>query len=356
MDSGIVRVDLDALARNYHRIRAAADAAECGAVVKANAYGLGLKPVATRLAREGCRRFFVATSNEGLELRRYLPEAAVYVFEGLPEGSETEFVQARLTPVLNTLEQIARWRPSGRPAAVHIDTGMNRLGLGPADVAQLTANPDLLAGFELDCVMTHLACADEPAHELNARQLARFESAIAKLPAARGSIANSAGVFLGPGYCADLVRPGIGLYGGNPFVAQASPVEPVVTLEARILQLRSIDEPAFVGYGATYRAQPPARLAVLGLGYADGYPRSLSNRGSASVAGKRVPVVGRVSMDLVCLDVTEIDPEAIAVGQFVQLFGDAISIDDVAAAAGTISYELLTGLSRRLRREYIGVE
>jgi alanine racemase len=356
VETGVVTVDLDALARNYHRMHDAAAPAQCGAVVKANAYGLGVRPVATRLAREGCRRFFVATSDEGLELRAHLPDVAVYVFEGLPEGLEAEFVEARLTPVLNTLRQIERWRPCGRPAAVHIDTGMNRLGLSAADVEYLAANPQILAGFGLDCLMTHLACADRTDHELNAQQLARFNAAAAKLPAAPRSIANSAGVFLGRDYCGDLVRPGIALYGGNPFVERNTPVEPVVTVQARILQLRTVDEPAFVGYGATFGIESRARLAVLGLGYADGYPRCLGNRGLVSIEGKRAPVVGRVSMDLICVDVTGIEPDAVAVGQFVELFGSDISIDDVADAAGTISYELLTGLSRRLRREYLGVE
>lgn len=351
---GLVVVDLDALGRNYARVRQAAGGAECGAVVKGDAYGLGAEAVARRLWAAGCERFFVATAAEGLTLRGALPDAVIYVFEGVPSGLEPDFVDHRLTPVLNTLEQLARWRGTSRPAALHLDTGMTRLGLAARDAALLAAEPGLLEGVEVDCLMTHLACADEPDHALNAEQLARFERLAERLPAARRSIANSAGAFLGVRFAADLVRPGIALYGGNPFAARPSPVEPVATLKARILQLRDVERGASIGYGATYAVEAPARVAVLGIGYADGYPRHLGNRGIASVAGVEVPVVGRVSMDLVCVDVSAIDRGQVEVGEYAELFGASISIDDVAAAAGTISYELLTRLGPRLKRHYLG--
>lgn len=350
------RVDLEALARNYGRVRDAASGAECGAVVKANAYGLGLEPVARRLHREGCARFFVATAGEGYALRRVLDDAVVYVFEGVPPGHELRFAESRLVPVINTLEQLARWRTVALPAAVHVDTGMTRLGLAMADAERLVREPALLEGIELDCLMTHLSCADLPAHPLNTEQLARFEAIAARLPAARRSIANSAGALQGGAFAADLVRPGIALYGGNPFSDRASPVEPVITLEARILQVREIVEPVTVGYGASYDAAPPARIAVLGIGYADGYPRCLGNRASAYLGGKTVPVVGRVSMDLTCIDVSRLDPEAVRVGQYAELFGTHVAIDDVAAAAETISYELLTSLGARVARQYLGAQ
>ena len=354
--SAKVSIDLDALARNYRRMREAAAPSACAAVVKANAYGLGLERVAKRLWREGCREFFVATPAEGIELRGYLAEAVIRVFEGVAEGSEAALIGADLIPVLNSLPQVERWRAMARPASLHVDTGMTRLGLSAADVESLAADSALLASLELDCLLTHLACADQADHALNALQLERFVAARQKLGIERTSIGNSAGALLGSAFCGDLVRLGIALYGGNPFVDRASPVEPVVTLEARILQLRDIAEQLTVGYGATYAVEPPSRLAVLAIGYADGYPRSLGNRAVAWVDGQAAPIVGRVSMDLVCIDVSRCDPGAVREGQFVELFGASIAIDDVAAAAGTISYELLTGLGSRLERHYIETE
>ena len=352
MDSGIVTIDLDALARNYDLIRRAAAPAECAAVVKANAYGLGIAAVATHLFDAGCRHFFVATVGEGLELRTILPESTIYVFEGVDAEAARHFIDAQLTPVLNTLDQIRHWVGTGKSAIVHLDTGMTRLGLSASDVDALASQYSVLKHLRIDYWMTHLACAELPGHRLNAQQLERFARMTAKLPPAKHSIGNSAGTLLGPEYRGDLVRPGIALYGGNPFSTEPNPVEAVVTLKAKVLQIREADESLTIGYGATFLVEPGTRLAIVAAGYADGYPRSLSNSGIASVDGAKVPVVGRVSMDLLCLDVTELPRDAIKAGQFVHLIGGGIAIDDVAEAAGTISYELLTGLSSRLQRKY----
>jgi alanine racemase len=352
-----VVVDLDALARNYTLLRRTVAPSECGAVVKANAYGLGVARVAHRLHGEGCRHFFVATEAEGIELRAALgrgSDVRLYAFEGAARDDIGPLVEAEVVPVLNTLEQIARWRPTGRPAAIHIDTGMNRLGLARADVERLAAEPERLEGLVVERVMTHLACADESDHRLNADQPRLFDELRALLPEAGTSIANSAGAFLGPAQRGDLVRPGIALYGGNPFVDRRSPVEPVASLRARVLQLRHIDDVATVGYGATFAAARGSRTAVLGIGYADGYSRMLGNCGVASVAGRRVPVIGRVSMDLTAIDVSSVPEDEIAVGTWVELFGNDIAIDDVAEAAGTIAYELLTSLGSRVERIYVG--
>jgi alanine racemase len=236
---------------------------------------------------------------------------------------------------------------------LHVDTGMNRLGLSAGDVRALAVRKNVLADLALDFVMTHLACADEPEHPLNAEQLARFERARQALPDVRTSIGNSAGTLLGPEYRGDLVRPGIALYGGNAFSDRSNPMEAVVTLAAPILQLRELDEPQPVGYGATYVASPPARLAVVGIGYADGYPRNLGNVGIAAVNQRRVPVVGRVSMDLICVDVGALPRNSVRAGDLAELIGPTVGLDEVAAAAGTISYEILTGLGRRVEREYV---
>ena len=348
--SAALRVDLDALARNFRALRARAEPAECAAVVKANAYGVGVERVARRLEREGCRKFFVATLAEARELRAIVTAAEIYVFEGAVDGAVAKLAELYARPVLNTLEQVERWRGRG-PAALHLDTGMNRLGLGLAEVAALAKRRELTAGLAL--VMTHLACADEPDHPQNREQLERFERLRAQLPATPTSIGNSAGTLLGGPYRGDVVRPGIALYGGNPFSDRPNPMEAVVTLTAPVLQLRDLDEPQPVGYGATYLASPPARLAVVGLGYADGYPRNLGNCGAAAVQGRRVPVVGRVSMDLICVDVGALPRDAVRVGDSVELIGPTVGLDEVAAEAGTISYEILTGLGSRVTREYV---
>lgn len=347
-----LRVDLDALAHNFRLLRDRAAPAECSAVVKADAYGLGVERVVRRLLHEGCERFFVATAAEAREVRTLAPTAEIGVFEGALASTVAALVELDARPVLNSLEQVERWRGRGR-ALLNIDTGMNRLGLSAGDVGALAIRKDVLADLALDFVMTHLACADEPEHPLNAEQLARFERLRQTLPPAPTSIGNSAGALLGRDYCGDLVRPGIGLYGGNPFSDRPNPMRSVVTLTAPILQLRDIGEPQTVGYGATYLACPPARIAVVGFGYADGYPRSLSNCGTAAVHGQRVPVVGRVSMDLIALDVGALPRGAVRVGDPVELIGPTVSVDELAAAAGTISYEILTGLGSRPARLYV---
>ncbi|HEX6993790.1 MAG TPA: alanine racemase [Gammaproteobacteria bacterium] len=353
--TGILVVDLDALARNFRRMRDAAAPAECAAVVKADAYGLGLAPVAARLALEGCRRFFVATIDEGRELRRLLPDAVIYVLEGAPRGAAAALHAARLTPVLNSLDQVTCWAEAGGgPAVLHVDTGINRLGLAEAEVRWLADEPARLAGIDVEYVMTHLACADAPAHALNDAQLVAFERLRRMLPPAPTSIGASAGIFLDARHRGDLVRAGIGLYGGNPFSNRACPVEPVVTLRARIVQLRDVASVGTVGYGATHAVRPPCRLAVCAVGYADGYPRAVGNRCDASFEGIRVPVVGRVSMDLTCVDVSAVPADAIRPGDYIDLIGGAVTLDDVAAAADTIGYEILTRLGSRLERRYIG--
>jgi len=351
--SATLVVDLDALARNYARLRAAAAPAECAAVVKADAYGLGVGPVAKRLLREGCTRFFVATVAEAAELRALAPDATIYVLEGAREGQADALAAARATPVLCSLGQVERWSGRGR-ALLQIDTGMGRLGLEARDVEELARRPELLAGIELELVLTHLACADEPEHALNCEQLAAFERLRRRLPAARTSIGNSAAALTGAAMRGDVVRPGIGLYGGNPFTGRANPFEPVVTLIAPIVQIREVEVAQTVGYGATYGVEPPARLAVVALGYADGYPRTLGNRGVIAIAGRRAPVVGRVSMDLICCDVTGLPRAIVRVGDHVEAIGQTVTLDEVAAAADTIGYEVLTRLSPRLAREYRG--
>ncbi len=354
LSPGVLTVDLDALARNYRTLRDAAPQSACGAVVKANAYGLGVAPVAGRLWDEGCRHFFVATAQEGIELRSLLPEAQIFAFEGVLEASADGVIGADLIPILNSIGQIRCWRAvgAGRPAAIHLDTGMSRLGLAEAELRE-ASRTGLLEELNLHYALTHLACADVPSDPLNARQVRNFGDLLARLPEVGTSIGGSAGILLGPEYHGDLVRPGIALYGANPFAGGDSAMEPVVTLEGIVLQTRTVTRQQTVGYGATHTVRSGTRLATVGVGYADGYPRALGNRGVACVAGTEVRVVGRVSMDLITLDVSELAPAEVRPGDRVELLGRNVPLDNLARKAGTISYEILTGLGPRWQRRYL---
>ncbi len=355
---GLLTIDLDALARNFATLRRAAAPGQCGAVVKANAYGLGLEPVAATLAAEGCEDFFVANVAEGVRLRALLEHARIFVLAGVEPGTLAALQAAALIPVLNSLAQVHEWIAAGAssdaPVVVHIDTGMSRLGLTRHEVEALAADPATLARLRIAYVATHFACADEPEHVLNAEQRQRFDVLRAKLPGCPICIDNSASVLHDGLASGDLARAGIALYGGNPFVDRDNALEPVVGLLSPILQVRDVDEPVNVGYGATHRIAPPARLATIGAGYADGYLRALGGRARVYVAGHFAPVVGRVSMDLLTVDVTDVPSEAVAPGVLVELLGRHVAIDALAAAADTISYEILTRLGSRWQRRYVG--
>jgi len=355
--TGVIEIDLAALADNYRLMRAQAHGAEIAAAVKADAYGLGAGRVGKALWDAGCRRFFVATMDEGVALRRMLSQAEIAVLNGLMAGDEEAVRQSRLTPVLNDLEQVRRWnaacgRAGERGAAmIHVDTGMNRLGMTVADAGKLAASPP--DNVRISVVMSHLACARQPQHPLNARQLQRFRQVRAQFPGAQASLANSAGLLLGEDYCFDLARVGIALYGGNPVEGWPNPMKAVVRLSARILQERQVDAGETVGYDATFTTTRPTRLAVIATGYADGWPTPASGRGKASVDGVIVPFAGRVSMDLIALDVTDVPTGKTKPGAMVDLIGPDWTLDQAADAAGLISYELLTGLSRRFECRYI---
>ncbi len=366
-------VDLDAVAENWRMLARRAPGAACAAVVKADAYGLGAAPVARALHRAGCRVFFVACPAEGAALRRALddmPHAAprraatgggaeILVLDGRLDGEAARYDRHRLTPVLGTPEAVALWARHGRDrggrrAALMLDTGMSRLGLGPAEAEALAADPGRLAGIELAWTMSHLACADTPQHPLNGRQKAAFDALRARLPAAPASLANSAGIHLGPDFHYDLVRPGAALYGLAAVTGRSNPMRRAVRLQARILQVRRVDRETPVGYGAERLAAAGATLATVAMGYADGLPRALGNRGSGRVGGKPAPFAGRVSMDLATLDVTGIAPDLVRPGGAVDLIDDDHDADALAAEAGTIGYEILARMGGRVRRRYRG--
>jgi len=361
MAAGRLRIDLSALARNWRDMAGRAGGAATAAVVKGDAYGMGIAPAVTALADAGCTTFFVALPEEGLRVRAAAPDAVVYVLGGLV-GDPAAYVAAGLRPVLNDRAGIEEWRrarTAGAPAgaALHVDTGMNRLGLRPDAFRSLVAEDGVADALGLTLLMSHLACADTPGHPLNARQLSAFRAVRDLLPGVPASLANSAGVFLGPDYAFDLVRPGIALYGGRAVADAPSPMRPVATLEGRILQIRDVPAGETVGYGAAETVHRDSRVAVVGVGYADGYHRragSSDGRPGARgfLRGRDVPLIGRVSMDLMAFDVTDL--REASRGDWIELFGDHVAVDDVAAAAETIGYELLTGLGRRYARTYVG--
>ena len=360
---GVLTIDLDAIVRNYRMLGERVAPAGCAAVVKADAYGLGAERVAPALAAAGCARFFVADLNEGLGLRKLLPDADIAVFYGPAKGEVELFAHAELCPVLNEPDQIERWRQAGGetalpPAWLHVDTGMNRLGLSASETARLVEEPDRLKGIALAGMISHLACADDPDHPMNAEQKTRFRAAHELLSTAIGpletSFANSSGIFLGVDYHGDLARPGAALYGVNPTPNLSNSMEQVFQLQGKIVQLREIDRDGTVGYGATRRVTRGERIATVAVGYADGYLRSLSDRAAGFIGPTRIPLVGRVSMDLLSFDVSALPPADAAPGTLVTLIGAEHPVDNLAAEAGTIGYEILTALGARYARRYVG--
>ncbi|GHD49743.1 alanine racemase [Thalassobaculum fulvum] len=354
-------IDLGAVRRNYRRLLDRLGGVPCAGVVKADGYGLGADRVAPALWAEGCRIFFVATLEEAVRLRPAVPEATVCCLNGLLPGTEAVFAEYRLVPVLNAVDQIGLWRDfgarSGRalPAILHVDTGMNRLGLGDDEWSRVLETPDALAGVDWLYLISHLASADEPADPMNARQLARFKQVRKALPTPmKACLANSSGVFLGADYHFDLARPGIALYGGRPNADGPNPMECPIRIEGRILQVRTVPAGATVGYATSWTSPRASQIATVAAGYADGYLRSLSGVGVVALGGRTCPVVGRVSMDLITVDVTDVPPVEAVPGAFVEVLGPAVTPDAAADAAGTIGYELLTSLGRRYVRHYVG--
>jgi len=325
------------------------------AVVKCGGYGLGVEAISKALAtREGCKTFFVTYPEEGAALRsilKDLPAAPqIYVFNGPMPNTIHLFKEFALTPVLNTIEQASEWAAAhpGAPAALHADTGMNRLGAPISDIHAISEIPDL----NITLFMSHLACASDPDNEMNKRQRDLFLTASLKFPKAKRSLSGSGGALMGKDYHFDLLRPGIALYGGSPFDAADARIKPVASLNAPIVQLRRARPGERVGYDATMKFERETVLATVALGYGDGFPRTASSRAKAFVGGAPAPIAGRISMDLVSLDVTDA-PNPLQTGDFAEFFGPAMAIHETAAACNTISYELLTGLGDRVDRRYL---
>ncbi len=362
--TGVLTVDLDAICANWRKLEKTAVPAECSAVVKADAYGCGLEPVARALALAGCKTFFVATLDEARAARAAVPSAALYVLGGFIQNTGDAYAKSDARPVIGDLNELAEWdvfcRRTGWAggAAIHIDTGMNRLGLTLAEAQGII--PRINAGDHgITLVMSHLACAESLHHPLNAKQLAAFREIASLFSGVPASLSNSSGIFLGVQFQFDLVRPGAALYGVNPTPEADNPMQGVVDLKARVLHIRDVERGESVGYGATWTARRPTRLAIVSAGYADGYFRAGgSNDGTRGaevvVAGKRCPIAGRISMDLMAVDVTDLEKNAVRRGHMATLIGEGITVDELAHHFGTIGYEVLTSLGSRYARVYMG--
>ncbi|MBA4782352.1 MAG: alanine racemase [Rhizobiales bacterium] len=362
--SGRLTIDLSAFADNWRFLRDQmstqdADAPECAAVIKADAYGITLEHAVETLTEAGCRTYFVATPQEALSGRGLTEAADIFVLNGLAPGAASFYRDNRLQPVLNSMPEIHEWAAEGGfyPAALHIDTGMNRLGLREEEARALAANKALCQKLNLSLIMSHLACADTPRSLMNGCQLSSFQAIAGLFPGVRRSLANSAGIFNGAAFHMNLARPGIALYGGAALAIHVgdNPMKPVVKAEARVLQVRAVKQHESVGYSAAEVVERDCLIAILSVGYADGYLRragSTTREKGASVflRGQAAPLVGRVSMDMIAVDVTAI--AGVTRGDYAEVFGPNIPVSVVAGHARTIDYEFLTGLGKRYTRHY----
>ncbi|MES0879279.1 alanine racemase [Roseibium sp. SCP14] len=361
---GRLTIDLDAIADNWAFLNnKLGTGTECAAALKADAYGTGQEKAGQALFDAGCKTFFVAVPTEALELRKTLPQAAIYALDGLFPGTADHFINNEIRPVLGSLEELLEWaeicKSAGKShdAAVHVDTGIHRLGLSPAEFAAAMNNPDLLGPFRPSLIMSHLACGSTPDHPMNRQQLDLFTKLTAPHSEIPRSLANSAGVLMGSEYHFDLVRPGIALYGGQAIETASNPMKPVAKVEARIMIVRDVPEGDTIGYGARQTARKPLKNAVVAAGYADGLLRRASATderlgGFGIIEGHKVPILGRISMDMITLDVTDVPEELLQRGAFVEMLGPNVAAADIAAYAETIDYEYLTSLGRRFERVY----
>ncbi|GAA6210581.1 alanine racemase [Hyphomicrobiales bacterium 4NK60-0047b] len=376
MSATNLRINLERITENYQMFVDAAKtgstSSEIAAVVKADAYGLGVGPVAETLCKVGCETYFVAHGFEGQVLRSFAPKAKIYVFHGALPGEEAIFQENRLIPVVHSFSTLERWRSFAKQSgycdvALQVDTGMNRLGFQSQEFKLLCREEHFLEGLDIHLIMSHLACGDEIENIKNKQQLDLFNELMNNRPSLLSdvplSLANSAGTLLGSDYHFDVCRVGIGLYGGNPFTGQANPCSPVVTVETPILQISEIEAGESVSYGGCWVATRPSRIATVGVGYADGYLRATGYKengnkesgceGAVAIDGQLATIVGRVTMDLIMIDVTELPTDIVQVGSLVEMMGETVLIDQVADHAQTIGYEILTSLGHRYKRDYI---
>ena len=361
---GILTVDLAAIEANWRSLGHRVMPAECAAVIKADGYGCGIEKVAAALAKAGCKTFFVADLAEARQVRNVAPDPAIYVLNGLLSGTAGSYADIRARPVIGSMVELAEWdafvsvNQWHGGAALHVDTGMNRLGISLNEAAALA--PRIRSeNHGITLLMSHLACSEQPEHPLNERQISVFREVRMLYRGIPSSLANSSGIFLGQAAHCDMVRPGVALYGVNPIPGQSNPMRPVIELQARIAQVRTVPRGETVGYDAAWTAKRTTRIAVVAVGYADGYLRAASASDEAPgadaiVAGQRCPLAGRVSMDLLAIDITDLPEGATRRGDLATLIDGEMTVDALASAAGTIGYEVLTSLGRRYHRVYRG--
>ena len=353
-------IDLEALRDNYRKIVGFVHPATVSAVVKANAYGLGVQKVAEQLFSIGCKSFFVANLEEAIELRKILPNSEIHILNGLYEGWGELLLEYNLKPVLNNFQQMDLWLKTAKlvdkplPADIHIDTGMSRLGFLYEEIDELAAKLNANKLIKTDIILSHLACSSDPKHPANAAQFNKFNELTNMFNPKRFSLSASSGIFLGKSYHFDLVRPGVAIYGGNPTPSLPNPMKQVIQLEGKIVQTSKISKGQTIGYGATFKANAPIDIATISIGYSHGLIRSLSNTGRVWISGFEAPILGRISMDLITVDISKIPSELTSIGTCVNLFGAHQTVDQVAKEAGTIDYEVLTGLGQTFNREYVG--
>jgi alanine racemase len=359
-DQAVLTIDLAALAANYKTMQKNAGKAETSAVVKADGYGLGMADIAPALLNAGCKTFWVAQLNEGISLRAILPDAVIYVLNGVPSGTAAQFEAHDLRPCLITLAQVQEWQShcqanKSLPACLFVDSGFNRLGFGEIEIAELMAQADIFSGWELCLIASHLACADDPTHPMNGAQLERFRNALAVLPAAPASLANSGGIMLGADFHFDMVRTGTMLYGCSATAQEKDALAPIASLRAPLLQIRQLSAGDTIGYGATFTASGEMRIGIASLGYGDGLSRHFGNQSPSPIRftldGQPVSLLGRISMDSLAVDLTDL-PKMPKIGDMVEIFGHDNPIDRLAQQGNTISYELLTSLGSRYNRIY----
>ena len=361
--TGVITVDLAQIGANWRTLADGVRPAQCGAVVKADAYGLGAARVIPALWNAGCRAFFIATPDEAGSAAAMVPNAAVFALDGLVSGSAKVLDRVGAIPVLSSFEEVREWSAYARmqnkilPAALHVDSGLNRLGISEAEIQVIALNEGMLSSLDVRLVMSHLASADYPTDPKSEAQRIVFDRLRARLPKAPASLAASDGLMLGPAYHYDLVRPGYALYGGQAFKGGQTPVRPAVSIAARVLQVRDVSPGETVGYSGTWRASRPSRIAVIAAGYADGIARAISSNGHTngrvSIAGATAPIIGRVSMDLITVDVTDVKAPVLR-GDLATFVGPGLTIEAMGAASGTIGYEVLTRLGTRFHRRYVG--
>lgn len=352
--TGFLEIDTKAIAQNYRVLQSLLSTSLCAAVLKADAYGFGIKEIAPLLEKEGCSTFFVAHLEEGIFLRSLLKNAQIYVLSGILPGTESLFVEHSLTPVLNDLDMVKKWTAKAQQqgeklsCALHFDTGMHRSGFDQKGTSHLFDFKDLLEALKVDCVMSHLSSSHDLQSPLNEKQRGCFETLRHRFPSAKASLADTGGIYLGAPYHYDIARPGKGLFG----LYKAPTLTPCLKLFARVLQVRTAPQGESVGYGATHTLSRDSKLATLGIGFADGYDRRLSNKGAAMIQGFKAPVVGRISMDYTVIDVTDVPESLYFTGAWVELVNDLFTLDHLAESIETISRELSTGFGSRLQRVY----